>query len=451
MSVPQVGENLTVEITGVNHQGDGVGRLQGFTLFVPGAVPGDRVRVTVEGVRPSYGIGRLECVEKPSPDRVGPVCPVFGACGGCAWQNLRYDAQLRLKRESAESALKRIGGLELHVHNPVPSPAPFRYRSKGQFPVAQGEGRLLMGCYARGTHQVVDVLDCAIQDEDGNRALMAARAALQDWALPAYDESSRKGLVRHLLSRVGNGTGEIGITVVTSGEAFPGARTFGQELINGVEGLVSIARNINTSAGNEVLGPTTRILAGKERILTRVGGFEFGLSPTSFFQVNVAQAQAVFEKVTSLVESGGVVVDAYCGVGAMSLHLAGAGSRVIGIELSEEAVRDARDNARRNAVESVTFMAGAVETVLPSLGDRPKTIVVDPPRKGCGVATLEALVGASPETLIYVSCNPATLARDMEYLVHQGYEAGDVWLFDMFPQTPHVETVVSMVRIKRNL
>jgi len=448
MSALQVREALTVEITGVNHQGDGVGRPQGFALFVPGSVPGDRVRVTVQRVRQSYAVARLDSVEEPSQDRVMPVCPVFGHCGGCTWQNLRYDAQLRLKRESAKSALKRIGGLDLRVHDTVPSPTPFRYRSKGQFPVAKGEGRLLMGCYARGTHQVVDVADCAIQDEGSNRALVAARAAIQDWALPAYDESSRKGLVRYLLSRVGNGTGEIGITVVTSGEAFPGARTFGQELINAVEGLVSVARNINTSAGNEVLGPITRVLAGKERILTKVGPFEFGLSPTSFFQVNVAQAQAVFEKVTSLVQPGGLVVDAYCGVGAMSLYLAKGGSRVIGIEQSKEAVRDARDNARRNAVDSVIFMTGPVEAVLPSLGDRPKAIVVDPPRKGCGMATLQALVAASPETIIYVSCNPATLARDMGYLVRQGYEAGDAWLFDMFPQTPHVETVVLMSRME---
>ncbi len=443
---------MQFEIGGLAAGGEGVGRYQGMAVFVPGTVPGDLVRARV--VRRYSTHARAELCEllRPSPSRVEPRCPLAGRCGGCQLQHVAYETQLALKTRLVEDALARIGGLEVAVRPCRPSPREWGYRNKAQFPVAMvGYGRdrrLAAGIYARGTHELVEVDECLIQHPTGNRVLRETVALARERRLQAYDEDSGEGLLRHILVRVGERTGEAMVVLVTSRAELPGARSLARELVSRVPEVACVAQNVNPRRTNVILGERTRVIAGKPFITDYLGPFRFRLSPGSFFQVNPAQAEELCRLVAELAATPGEVVELYSGIGTITLFLAERAAAVTGVESHPEAVADARRNAAANRVGNVRFLAGEAERLLPRLvaeGMRAEVLVADPPRRGCARSVLEGIPGLGPLRVVYVSCNPATLARDLAVLAASGYRPVEVVPVDMFPMTAHVEAVALLV------
>lgn len=448
----QPGEHIEVEIHDIGHKGEGVGRFEGLVAFVPGAAPGDRVRARVTEVRKGYVRAELVQILVPSADRVAPPCPVAGTCGGCQLQHIRYERQLELKRQAVAASLARIGKLQgVTVHPTLGMDHPWAYRNKGQFPVGQSGGQVVIGFFAPGTHRIVDIEQCAIQHPLANRVLAAVRALAAELGVPVYDERSHTGVLRHVLTRVARGTGEAMVVLVTRTPEFPQGRRMAERLMEEVPGVVSVVQNINPERTNVVLGPRSVVLAGRDHITDYIGDLAFTISPVSFFQVNPAQTEVLYATALAYAALTGTetVIDLYCGIGTISLFLARAAARVIGIEWVEEAVRDAWRNAERNGVSNVRFIAGDAAVEMPRLaaeGVTADVIVLDPPRKGCDPPVLEALAAMRPERVVYVSCNPASLARDLARLSELGYRTVEVQPVDMFPHTAHVECCARLVR-----
>ncbi|HHY38579.1 MAG TPA: 23S rRNA (uracil(1939)-C(5))-methyltransferase RlmD [Clostridia bacterium] len=496
----KVGDEFEIEISGITQGLDAVGRYQGFTVFVPGGVPGDILRAKVKAVKKDYARAEILEVVTPSPDRVKPQCPLFPRCGGCQWQMIRYEAQLKFKRKIIIDALERIGGFQRSRHDengqhgqrnqdgghsqqgqdghwgrqseharrlPMPlvretiaSKARWYYRTKAQVPVGpvKSKGRhasFVAGFYGMGTHEIVDMEECAIQHPISNRAIQVTRSVASVWGLTPYDESTGRGFLRHIVTRVAPSTGQAMVVLVTAKAAFKQGELIGREIMSRFEAVRGVSQNVNTKKTNVILGPTTKLLAGASRIEEVLGGLTFEISPTSFFQVNPPMAEVLYEKVCDYagLEHGDTAIDAYCGIGGIALFLARGGARVIGIEESREAVKDASRNAARNGLQNVLFEAGTVEEVLakPDLYAmiKPRVIVVDPPRTGCAESVLRAFVELAPRSIIYVSCYPATLARDLKFLAERGFLPTEVTPVDLFPQTGHVECVVNLERKRR--
>lgn len=449
----QRGETIDLEITGLAHGGDGVGRYEGFAVFVPGAAPGDTLRVRVTEVKKSYARGEAVKVMAPSPHRTEPLCPVYAECGGCQMQHIDYQAQLEYKRRRVEDALRRIGGLgEVTVHPVIGMDEAWYYRNKTQLPVGAADGKLTAGAYARGTHRIVDFEECRIQYPLNNKVLAAARQVLTQYKIPPYDEKSGEGVLRHIIVRTAARTGEALLVLVTNGPALPQGREIAAAIMAQVPELVGVSQNINPDRTNVILGRETKRLAGQATLIDYIGPFSFAISPESFFQVNPAQTEVLYAKTLEYAGLTGreTVIDAYCGIGTISLFLARRAKKVYGIEVVEAAIGDARENARRNGVENAEFIAGEVETVLPQLyaeGIRADVVVVDPPRAGCAESALRVFAAMGPERFVYVSCNPGSLARDLAVMTGLGYTVREVQPVDMFPQTGHVECVVLMSRL----
>jgi len=441
------GQLVSLTIDGLGHSGEGVGRYQGFTVFVPGAVPGDKVEITVSEVKKNYARAALRRVVQASPDRVAPICPVVGQCGGCPLQQIAYPAQLALKRQQVMEALRRLGKLEdVPVYPTLGMDEPWRYRNKAQFPVGTGSGRVIAGFFAPGTHRIVDIDQCEIQHPLGNEIMRAVKDLAQRYRVPIYDERTHTGVLRHVLARVGRYTGEGMAVLVTNGPAFPKGRQVAAELMKRIPALVSVVQNINPDRTNVVLGRENRVLAGRDHIIDRIGDLSFAISPVSFFQVNPAQTEVLYSKALEYAALTGreTVLDIYCGIGTISLFLARQAREVIGVEVVPPAVEDARENARRNGITNARFICGDATQEMPALareGIRADVIVLDPPRKGCDRPVLEAMAEMRPERIVYVSCNPASLARDLAILAELGYKTVEVQPVDMFPHTAHVECV----------
>lgn len=451
------GDVVELDVTGLALEGLGVARHQGFVVFVPHAAPGDRVRVRIAQVRQRYAEAELLEVVSPGPDRVPPPCPAFGRCGGCALQHLDYRAQLEWKRRWVVDALERIGGLRgVEVEPVVPSDPPWSYRNKAVVPIRQQGSRLRLGFYARGSHRLVPFPDggCGIQHPRVREAL----AAVARWlggpgrGLTAFDPATARGILRHVLVRVGRRTGEVLVGVVAT-RPFAGREDLAAALAREVPGLVGVVLNLNRQWINAVLGPEQRVLLGRDHLVDELGGLRFRVSLASFFQVNPAQAERLYGLALdeALPAAEGWLVDAYSGTGTLALLAArrlGARGRVTAVELDPAAVADAEANARLNGIEGVEFLRAAAEEVLPALaaraGDPPAAVLLDPPRKGCAPAVLEACLRLRPRRIAYVSCNPATLARDLARLHAGGYRLRRVVPFDMFPQTAHVEVLASL-------
>ncbi|MCG0239826.1 MAG: 23S rRNA (uracil(1939)-C(5))-methyltransferase RlmD [Firmicutes bacterium] len=446
------GETLELEVYGLGHAGEGVARYQNFALFIPWALPGDRIRARVTEVKKNFGRAALEAVLTPSPQRVEPRCPVYAECGGCQLQHLDYAAQLAAKREQVQNALARIGGLrEVTVHPTLGMADPWRYRNKAQFPIGRQGDRVVAGFFAPGTHRIVDIDDCWIQHPVANRILREVKRLVVKYGVPVYDEATHTGVLRHVLVRVARSGRDAMAVLVTATPDLPYDHEIAGELMAAIPELVSLWQNINPERTNVILGAESVHLAGQEGLVDRIGDLEFLISPRSFYQVNPAQTEVLYRKALEYADLQGdeVVVDAYAGIGTISLFLARRARHVYGIEEVPEAVADARANAARNGIGNATFLQGRVEEWLPRLqaeGLRPEVIVFDPPRKGCEPEVLEAAAAMAPRRMVYVSCNPATLARDLGILARHGYRAVEVQPVDMFPHTHHVEAVARIDR-----
>ncbi|SFM05411.1 23S rRNA (uracil1939-C5)-methyltransferase [Paenibacillus sp. 1_12] len=507
-------EEVEAEIVGIGHEGEGVGRVNGFTLFVKGALPGERALVKVMKLKKQYGYAKLLRIVKSSPDRIKAPCPIYVQCGGCQLQHLSYEAQLRFKRQLVVDNLERIGKLKVAagensslmevkaaasdsaddsfssdalsgtpsnhfereagggiiVHPVMGMNDPWRYRNKAQVPIGQAvaqpasdlsssddtvptmmEGGLVGGFYAQGTHRIIDMEACLIQQENNDRVVSEVKRIVRELGIRPYHEETHKGLLRHVVARYGFNTGDIMVVLITNGHDIPHKDELVGLLRTAIPGIKSICQNVNREQTNVIFGEQTKVLWGDDVIYDTIGDIRFAISARSFFQVNPVQTEVLYGKALEFAGLSGeeTVIDAYCGIGTISLFLAQRARQVYGVEIVEEAIDDARRNALLNGIRNVQFEAGPAEVVIPEWrrqGISPDVIVVDPPRKGCDTALLSTILEMQPKRVVYVSCNPSTLARDLRVLEDGGYRTVEVQPVDMFPHTVHVECVVSTYR-----
>lgn len=567
-------DEVTLDIIGMNHDGEGVGRADGYTLFVPGALPGEKISARVLKTKKQYGYAKMQTLFEASPARVEAPCEIFDRCGGCQIQHMDYTAQLEWKRQQVVNSLERIGKLNVrsliaesangisgdaeelegstrvsadtaeggaHAAGPgeadregdaayevapAADPAasthseaagyapeasadqprqtreaeafgggegfeyaaegtadeagphaklmgdagsaaddsrgilvppalgmsePWRYRNKAQVPMGQEHGRLIGGFYARGSHRIVDMQTCIIQHEDNDQMVEVVKEIGRELGISAYDEETGRGLLRHVVVKVAFATGEKMVVLVTNGDRLPEAEQWIEGIRERVPGVRSICLNVNTRQTNVIFGDVTRVLWGEEVIHDYIGDVKFAISARSFYQVNPAQTEVLYGKTLEYAGLTGneTVIDAYCGIGTISLFLAQKAKKVYGVEIVKEAIEDARKNAELNGFANAEFEVGASEDVIPrwrEQGVKPDVIVVDPPRKGCDIKLLETIIEMKPERVVYVSCNPATLARDLRVLEDGGFKTVNVQPVDMFPQTVHVEAVALLER-----
>lgn len=447
------GDIIELEITGFAHDGAGVGKYEGFTVFVPQTVPGEKVRTRLTVVKKTYG--KASCLEilKTHPHRTEPQCPVYEICGGCQIQHISYEAQLEHKRQQVMDHFTRIGGMEVPVHPVLGMNDPWRYRNKAQVPFGVQKGKVAAGFYAPGTHQIVNMDACLIQHELNDQVIRKVKQLAQHLKTPIYDEQKHRGILRHVMVRTGYYTGELMIVLVTNGKQLPHRQKWIEELRREFPQLKSLMQNIHHRRSNVVLGPENQVLWGREVVYDRIGDVTFAISPHSFFQINPVQTRVLYDQVAkyAALTGGETVIDAYCGIGTIALYLARHAKRVYGVEIVPAAIKDAKRNAEINRMDHVTFEAGAAEEIMPRWyqeGIRPDVVVVDPPRKGCAPVLLDTVASMQPGRIVYVSCNSSTLARDAKYLAELGYRVQEVQPVDMFPQTGHVECVMLMTNVK---
>lgn len=449
------GQEITVTIDNLDSEGRGIGRCEGLAVFVPETLPGEQVKARVTLVKKNFAVAALLSIGKASPDRVEPACPVYELCGGCQLQHLSYEGELQMKTQQVRDVLKRIGHLDdVKVLPTLANVQPLYYRNKMQVPVAGGKGSLRIGCFAKGTHRVIDVEDCCIQRRENNRIAAVARQWMTRYHIPAYDEDRRTGLVRHIMGRVGVHTGEIMVCLVTAAEErVPHRKELVQMLQAAIPGLTSVVQNVNKRSTNVILGEKTYLVYGKETIQDKIGNLTFHISAQSFFQVNSEQVEVLYNKALEFADLRGTetVVDLYCGTGTITLFLAQKARLAVGIEIVPSAIRDAKKNVRANHLANAEFLLGDAAVEMPRLvkdGLRPDVVVVDPPRAGCEARVLDAIARVRPEKVVYVSCNPATLARDLAYLKERGFAIAKVQPVDMFSRTHHVETVCLLSKLQ---
>lgn len=453
-------EEYIITIEDMGSEGEGVGKIDGFTLFVKDALPGDVAKVKVIKEGKTYGYGRLMEIITPSEYRVEAVCPVARQCGGCQIQELSYEAQLAFKEKKVQNNLERIGKImpdEYEMCTIIGMEEPYHYRNKAQFPVGMDkDGNIVTGFYAGRTHSIIPCDDCAIGDEINVRILAIVKAHMKKYNIKPYDEEKHTGLVRHILIRRGFTTGEIMVCIIINGVDFKASDELVAELKN-IEGMTSISLNINREKTNVIMGKTVIDLYGEGYITDYIGDVRFRISPLSFFQVNPVQTRELYGKALEFAGLTGneTVWDLYCGVGTISLFLAKSARKVYGVEIVPEAIEDARKNASLNSIDNAEFFVGKAEEVVPKMyreyGIGADVVVVDPPRKGCDEKLLETMIDMKPERIVYVSCDSATLARDLKYLRENGYEVKKVQPVDMFPHSSHVECAVLLCREMHNL
>ena len=475
-------DEVTLDIIGLTQDGEGVGRADGFTLFVQGALPGERVKAKVLKVKKQYGYAKMLELLQASPDRVEAPCPIYRQCGGCQLQHMDYAAQLKWKRQHVIDSLTRIGKLRVAdaagaaeaagdaggaggvvadgvvVHPTIGMAEPWRYRNKAQVPIGMAladmadgaAGSLIGGFYARGSHRIIDMDACVIQHERNDESVRVVKRIGTRLGIRAYDETTGRGLLRHVVVRTGFVTGETMVCLVTNGTRIPRV----DELVEGIRRALpdvrSIVQNVNTRNTNVIFGDETRVLWGSDVIYDELDGLRFAISARSFYQVNPAQTVALYRKAVEYAGLTGreTVIDAYCGIGTISLFLARRAGKVYGVESVPEAVEDARRNAALNGIANASFEVGLAEEVIPrwrEAGIAADVIVVDPPRKGCDAQLLDTIVRMRPKRVVYVSCNPATLARDLAVLEAGGFRTVEAQPVDMFPHTGHVECVCSLI------
>lgn len=469
---------VTVEIEDMGIDGGGIGKVEGFTFFVKDAVIGDRVQVKVMKVKKGYAYARLMEIIEPSPDRREPKCMYHRQCGGCQIQALDYKAQLVFKENKVKNNLHRIGGFSRELIEQVMEPVvgmeePFHYRNKAQFPIGMDkDGEPVAGFYAGRTHSIIPNTDCALGVKENKAILEILLDYMKEYKIAPYNEETGKGLIRHVLIRKGFTTGEIMVCIIVNGEKLPWKREL-VEALKRIDGMTSISININQENTNVIMGKECHTIWGKDTIRDVIhmrsiesidagqdvltsedSGITFAISPLSFYQVNPVQTEKLYSLALDYAGLTGTetVWDLYCGIGTISLFMAKKARKVYGIEVVEQAIMNARENARQNHIDNAQFYVGKAEEVLPRLyeeeGIRADVICVDPPRKGCDMACLETIVKMAPQRIVYVSCDSATLARDLKYLCANGYGLRRVRAADLFAQTVHVETVVQLSQLK---
>jgi 23S rRNA (uracil1939-C5)-methyltransferase len=445
-------KDYTIDITGMGYEGEGVGKIENFTVFVQGALLGESVKIKIVKVAKNYAYGKLLEVNQPSKHRKEPGCGIYKSCGGCQMQHMSYEGQLEFKTQRVKDVMERIAKLQhVIVHDTLGMKEPYRYRNKVQLPVGKVNGQVRIGFYAPRSHDITDMDTCGIQHDIADKVVKLTREWIIKHNIEPYNELTDKGIVRHIMIRRGFKTGEVMVVVVTKEEKLPYLKEFVEVMRNNIEGLKSVIQNINSKKTNVILGDKNKTLWGEGIITDYIDEFKFNISPMSFFQVNPIQTEVLYNKALEYADLSGneVVFDAYCGTGTISLFLSQKAKKVYGVEIVPEAIEDAKKNALQNNVANVEFLVGESEKVIPELinkGIKADVVVVDPPRKGCERSLLEAMSNMQPQRIVYVSCDPATLARDLGILKELGYKTVEIQPVDMFPQTAHVETVVLIER-----
>ena len=445
---------LQIKIEAMGNAGEGIGKIDGYPLFVKDALPGDLAEVRVTKVKKTYAFARLERVLEASPERTEPRCPLYRRCGGCQIQALSYEKQLEYKEQKVREDLVRIGGFaDPPVFPVLGMDEPYHYRNKAQFPFGRDrEGRIVTGFYAGRTHTIVPGTDCSIGVTENKQILELILDFMEKHGIAPYDETTGKGLLRHALIRKGFATGELMVCLVINGRSFPHVEELADRLFE-IPGMTSFSLNVNQKNTNVILGEEVISVRGQTYITDRIGGVSYQISPLSFYQVNPVQTEKLYRTALEYagLTGGETVWELYCGIGTISLFLARGAGQVYGVEVVPQAVEDARRNADLNGITNVVFYLGKAEEVLPEKyekdGIRADVIVVDPPRKGCDSACLETMLRMEPERIVYVSCDPATLARDLKILCADGrYELSKVQPVDMFPHTAGIENVAQLFR-----
>ena len=453
-------------ITDLGSEGEGIGKVDGFPFFVKGAVPGDRILAGVTKVKKNYAFARVIKILEPSTDRVSPKCEAGRRCGGCRLQSLSYEAQLRFKTDKVKNDLMRIGGVREEILDRIMEPiigmndnaeGPWRYRNKAQYPFGRDkEGRIVYGFYAGRTHDIITCDDCLISAPENKVILENIVSWMNEHDLDPYDETNGTGLVRHVLIRKSRAFGELMICLVINSRKLPREKELLEKLVH-CEGIVSVSYSVNTENTNVIMGKEYKTIYGRDTIKDRIGELEFNISPLSFYQVNPVQTEKLYSTALEFADLSGdeIVWDLYCGIGTISLFLARHARKVCGVEIVPQAIDDAKQNAESNGISNAEFYVGAAEEVLPAYYEKnsdemthPDVVVVDPPRKGLDEKCIETIVKMAPEKVVYVSCDPATIARDIKIFTENGYALKRVRACDMFPQTVHVEVCCLLERLR---
>ncbi len=449
-------EEYILDIVSQGYEGEGVAKIDSYPIFIEGALKGEKVKVKIVKVNKNFAYGKLLEVIEKSEGRVEPKCKYFKKCGGCKLQHMNYETQLDFKWERVKDCIKKIGGLsEDLVEYPIGMEEnPYKYRNKVQLPIGMDKSKPVLGFYAPRSHDIIDIEECLIQEEDANKISKITREWIEEFnIMPAFVDGkfNKKGLLRHVMIRKGFKTGEVMVVIVATRKDLKHIDELIKKLEFHVEGLKSVVLCVNAKDTNVILTPECYTLWGEDYIQDYIGDFKFNISPLSFFQVNPMQTEVLYNKALEYAELTGkeTVFDAYCGTGSITLFLSQKAKKVYGVEIVEPAIINARENAKMNNVSNTEFFVGKSEEVIPKLikeGVKADVIVVDPPRKGCDIKLLKAIGETKPERVVYVSCDPSTLARDLKILDELGYKTEKVQPVDMFPQTAHIENIAKLVR-----
>lgn len=448
-----------LDIISVGYEGEGIAKIDGYPIFIEGAILGEKVKVLIVKAKKNYAYGKLLEVIEASEERIEPKCKVYKRCGGCTVQHMNYKKQLDYKFERVKDCISKIGGLDSSlVEYPIGMKEPERYRNKVQLPVGIVKGELSIGFYAPRSHNIINLETCLIQDKVADKVADITRKWMIKYNISAASIDgvfNKNGLIRHVMIRKGFTTNEVMVVLVSTKKSVPNIENFIEEIKNNIEGIKSIILNVNKENTNVILGQECITLWGKDTITDYIDNFKFNISPLSFFQVNPVQTEKLYSKALEYAGLTGeeTVFDAYCGTGTITLFLSQKAKKVYGVEIIEPAIINARENAKINNIDNAEFFVGKSEEIIPELIEKgivPEVIVVDPPRKGCDIKLLEAIGKAKPKRVVYVSCDPSTLARDLKILEEKGYKTEKVQPVDMFPHTSHVENVTLLIKEQRD-
>ena len=443
-----------VDIVDIGQGGVGIGKYEGFTVFVDGGLVQDKIKVKITKSKKNYAVGDIVEIIEKSPFRVERKCSEsLRQCGGCQIQELDYQKQLDVKTNEVKQVISRIGKLDdVVIHDTLGMEHPFRYRNKAQFPIQKKDNMPVIGFYKKKSHDLISTDECIIQHEVNDKIIKIIKTYIRAYNVSIYDEKTHKGLLRHLVTKVGFTTGEVMIVLVANGKKLPYLKELASVLKENIPGFKTLVVNVNTQKTNVILGKENIVAYGDGMIRDYIGELVFEISPLSFFQVNPLQTEVLYNKALEYANLGenDTVFDIYCGIGTISLFLAQKAKKVYGIEIVEDAIKDAKRNAKINNMDNVEFYVGKAEEVVPKMyeeGKRANVVVVDPPRKGCDEKVLDTIVSMEPDRVVYVSCNPSTLARDLAYLNERGYKCHEIQPVDMFQHSVHVENVAWLSRV----